>query len=127
MSTQGGRGVSLETIQAIESAHAIDRAERYSRSERGFNDAMRVRSDAPSPTVRLKDGSRPGMFVAFQRVRSGRITYKQRVAGATPLAQRKTKPMSVYADIGSTFEQEKRRSRTPDIRGISIAQALGLA
>lgn len=127
MSDSNGTRVSLDLIEALERTHAIDRADRYQRSERGFNTAMRVSSDRPSKLVRLSDGSTPGMFVAFQRVRSDAMTYSQRVAAAQALPNRKVRSQSVWNDIGSTFEEEKRRSRTPDIRHLSISQALGLA
>lgn len=124
MSDATSTRVSIGLINTLERVAEINRTERNVRSERGFATTMRVASDRPSKLVRLADGSMPGMSVGWQRVHADALTYKQRVAKATPLRQREVKPESVWKDIGSTFEAKKFRSRTPDIRHLSIREAL---
>jgi hypothetical protein len=73
--------VTLDELEVISTTAKIDRAERQIRSERGFNEYMRVASDRPS---RIEIWT-PGMTVTFQRVHAAPLTYKQRVAAAKPL------------------------------------------
>lgn len=101
---------SFDSIDAFVDTRRIDRAERYQRSDRGFNDGgMRVASDRPS-RVELWT---PGAYVSWQKVRNGAVSsaraYATRMAALVPLKYRKYGPESHWKDRGSTFRPIRRQ------------------
>lgn len=98
---------SFNDIDAWAASRKIDRAEQYHRSERGFNESMRVASDRPS-RVELWE---PGAYVGFQRTTYGAkdsdTAYRIRVEATRPLKYRKRGYESHYFDKGSTFVVRK--------------------
>jgi hypothetical protein len=108
--TRNAGVMTFEKLDAIGYSRAVDRANRYRQSDRGFNTSqVRVHSDGRR-TVRLWDH---GTMVSFQRTTYGAETslkaYRHRVVDSTPLKYRKYGYESHYRDCGSTFRPMRRK------------------
>jgi hypothetical protein len=112
------RKITFEILDAKAYAKRVDKANRYSQSDRGFNTTqVKVRSDRPSPISLWGD---PRVVVSWQRVTGGPETslkgYQKRMRDNTPLPYRKHGYESHYfAPTGSTF------------RAIRVRKAIGIA
>ena len=124
--------MTFEKLDAVAYSRAVDRANRYRESDRGFNTTqVRVRSDGRR-TSKLWDH---GTAVAFQRTTYGAETslkaYRHRVNDNTPLKFRKHGYESHYRDIGSTFRPIRKRKAKAHRKGatrrvaVFVNEALG--
>ena len=122
--------MSINALDAMVHNAQVDRANTYEHSERGFNTAMRVNSNRPSrlPSTRSNYKFPNGMTVTWERVHASPLSYKQRMADAQPLRERKRTPEVVFTYGVSTFEAQAQGKRkmvrereSPLPAGISLA------
>lgn len=117
--------MTFERLDAIAHSKRIDKSNRYTNSDRGFNTTtVRVKSDGRR-TIHLWD---TGTTVAWQRTTYGAETslkgYQKRFRDNTPLPIRKHGPETHWKDKGSTFRPSRRkRGKAPrkgTTRGIAV-------
>lgn len=124
MSDNSGTRVSIDTIEALVYAKAVDKAAEHFHSERGFNASMRVASDRPS---RVKRWS-PGMTVSPQRVYQSYCDstkqYKIATRDAQPLKPPSTTKFTVFVGEGLVTRGPKPKPGKRDITGMTISEAI---